>query len=97
MTKGRNPESRSQPLFLFSRRSAFFVALDGNGLAAGLVVVVGGQEVHPRNIDPLVGLWPSGCGVVEERSIRLIRLLHFRLNTYAGRDPYDHTIVPKTK
>lgn len=63
MTTGRNSS-------IFHFTVHFFVALDGNGLAAaGLVVVVGGQEVHPGNVDPLVGLWPSGCGAVEETSI----------------------------
>ena len=50
------------------------MALDGNGLAAGLVVVVGGQEVHTAGIYRL-GLWPSGCGAVEETSIRFDSLI----------------------
>lgn len=82
MTKGRN-----QRAAFF--HGSFFVALDGNGLAAGLVVVVGGQEVHPARIYRL-GLWPSGCGAVEETSIRFDSFIS--VSTRRGRGP-----IPKTK
>ena len=69
------------------------MALDGNGLAAGLVVVVGGQEVHPagiyRPVSRFVAKW-LWCG--RRNIFRFDSIDSFiSVSTHAGRDPYDRT------
>jgi hypothetical protein len=70
----RNDERQKPHIFLFFDGS-FFVALDGNGLAAGLVVVVrwpGSPSREYRPISRFVAKW-LWCG---KRNIVSLRLIH---------------------